>query len=259
VTLSDAITKVKPNVTLVLLAALVVVSALLFHQCSETAKVKAAAAKADERVKLLAGQVQVATERDISKDAEILALQAKVKAATGRVGIPTIVVSGTTGPVTVGGETLGASSSTPPRTAQGSGADGESSAPGPASCVLARGSKAEIRTHVVGVETEGGNLAVSGTADAYRLNPAINPVAPQTETHLFGGPLRLDVAIPESSPPPASQHGWGLGAAVALNGGLAGRVVVLPPPICGLETFGSVDVSRNGTVDRPAIGIFRRF
>lgn len=235
------------------LAALGLSLALLFRQCGETSKVKAAAAKQAEAATLDKAGIQRArevAEKELRERGDFLLKE--LVASLEKQGIkskPAIVIDGTTGPVPAGGATLGSGTSSPgsPQAARDSGADGTSAASG--SCLLSAGDQAEIRTKVVGAETIGGNLAVSGRADAYALDP---------ERHLFGGDLRLDVAIP-STPPPASKHGWGLGGAVALNGGLGGRVVVLPPPVLGFESFASIDVSRSGTVDRPAIGIFRRF
>lgn len=222
---------------------------LLAAKCDAESQAKARAAKADEAVELAKHEIQTAkeaSEREM-KAQENLA-QRRLGEALAKAGIKgktVFVATGSTGPVTVGGTPLPSGPGSAP------GSSGGASSPSPAgrACVLYRGEHGEIRVSAAGVKTKAGNVAIDGQADAYALSP---------ERHLFGGPLKLDVKVSPQGPDSRSA-GWGVGAAVLLNGGLGGRLLVLPPPFLGFESFASIDVSRSGVVDRPALGVFRRF
>lgn len=188
------------------LAAIGVLAFLLVGQCDANKTLAAQIGNVEERGRLDKAGLQYAREREgIEKDEQIAWLQGQLKAQHIS-SEPVAVVHGTTGPVTVGGNPQGASPPSAPPAAAPAPAQPSSLGGGPA-CLLSAGDRGEIRVVAAGVKTASGNVVVSGSAEAWRLAP---------DALLFGGPLKLDIAV-SPQVPGSKTAGWGVGAATVLT------------------------------------------
>lgn len=197
---------------LALLGALV---AALWYGLSQRARVKEIARIVEQErevAALVKAGIQLArevTERDLRGQLE---LTQRRLAAMGIRSTPVAAVRGTTGPVGAAAPS-GRAPPTAPEVPPASG-------PG-AACLFAAGDVGEIRVSGGAVRTEAGNIVVDGRADAYALDP---------ERHLFGGALRLDVAIPKPSQETrGSRWGSGLVVAAGRDGWSVGPALASPP------------------------------
>lgn len=202
---------------LALLAALALAIALGVGQCQARQAAEAETKRVGEAARLERDGFQVArTDLETARDMALDDLS-KALANQGIHSKPVVIVDGTTGPVGGPGLTAPSPSSGP---AQAPAAGGTSPAAG---CLLTDKDQGEIRVSGGAVKTDAGNYVVQGQADAYALNP---------ERHLFGGPLHLNVHVPPSPVPPASQQGPGAGWAVTI-----GADRIRTGPVAALPSF----------------------
>jgi hypothetical protein len=177
------------------------------------------AAERDARGMRAALGAAVKTSEDLAAE-----LERVKRAAKG--ARPSVVFSGSTGPVVAGGAPRPNPGQEAPPTQgqdhpQAGAADREgASCPVSPACLLAAGDQGEVRVDEVILETKAGNVVLAGAASCWRLEPA--PAA-----RLFGGPLRGSLSVAKPRP----EAGWGAGVwtGVGREGWAAGPALALPP------------------------------
>jgi hypothetical protein len=127
------------------------------------------------------------------------------------------VSHGDTGWISTGGPPAGGA----PEAGGGPGVPSLSASPPARECLLAAGDEGRIQTDQVRARYAHGTVGVVGTADAFGRAPGGEP------RHLFGGPLRLEVAV--EGAPRAPGWAWGAGGGISGRGTL-GAVLVQTPP-----------------------------
>ena len=203
------------------LAVAILVAALGWRRAREAGR---EAARAAESYRLEVAGIQQArlVEADALR-AEQTMTQRRLGESLARAGVafsPIATVSGTTGPVHVDDAAAAPSSAAGLVPAAPASALPPAGAGGPV-CLLRSGDDGEIRVSGAAALTEGGNVAMDGEAWAYGLSP---------ERRLFGGPLRLDLAL-AVRPGAERRPGWAVGGAVlgSPDGWRYGPAVAVPP------------------------------